>query len=247
MKLSLQKKGSSLAAMFAAAVIACLGLTQQGEAAVIFGTNQVLANDGSNLDNLGTLVTAVNFSSNPVRTGPFSSSNPDPAVTLNGIGFTPTPWNGSNPFFSTNASVADSNRASGVPSNEPIYGLVYDATVKTGTRELDLALIGLTVGDDYRLQMIFSSDGNRAVDVTSDGVTSALLSYGSPSGPGLVTASFTASSSTQSFVTFLGVGGAGAPQLSGFVLHNTAVAVPEPSSTALLGLGGIALMLRRRR
>jgi hypothetical protein len=35
--------------------------------------------------------------------------------------------------------------------------------------------------------------------------------------------------------------------LDDLVLGGTAVAVPEPTTTALLGLGGLALILRRRR
>ncbi len=38
-----------------------------------------------------------------------------------------------------------------------------------------------------------------------------------------------------------------ATSLFGIMKFNDAVAVPEPSSTALLGLGGFALILRRRK
>ena len=49
-------------------------------------------------------------------------------------------------------------------------------------------------------------------------------------------------------ITATGPGGAtGNTRLEGFEASFTSVAVPEPSSTALLGLGGLALILRRRK
>ena len=42
-------------------------------------------------------------------------------------------------------------------------------------------------------------------------------------------------------------GGASATRLDNWTLNGTVVPVPEPSSTALLGLGGLALILRRRK
>ncbi len=210
------------------------GVATDTASAVTFSPNQVLANNGSNLNNSGFLVTAVNFSTNPVRSAPFDvNTDPNPAVTLNGITFTPLPAvGGSNSFYNTNANILDSNRTSGVSSAQPIYGLLFDAAVALnqpvgGDHELNLNLTNLTPGHNYRVQMVFSSDGNRQVDVTSDMVSSAVLNYGPTNGPGLITANFTATGTTQTFTTNKTFAG-NPPQLSGFVLHDLTAAPPPP-------------------
>lgn len=75
------------------------------------------------------------------------------------------------------------------------------------------------------------------------------LTDGSGSGSGSRLIQSTTGSFDSDVITFhtdrdLGTGGQRAG-ISGFMI--TAVAVPEPSSTALLGLGGLALILRRRK
>ena len=65
-------------------------------------------------------------------------------------------------------------------------------------------------------------------------------------GPGLLmTGTFTADATTQDFTTsgFESTGVSIGSQLNAITLYE----VPEPSSAALLGLGGLALILRRRK
>lgn len=233
-----------MAAGAAAGVVTLLG-GRAGAAPVSFASPVVLADDGSNLSNTGTRLTAVNFSTNPVRSGTFSATNPDPNPTINSIPFTGiTASGGTNTFFTTNAANTDTARNSGRPSTAAIYPLIYDAAISVDNNTaFNLNLQGLTVGQQYRVQMVLSAlDANRTLTMTSGGSTSPTISYGTTNGPAMESATFTADATTQQFV-LSGLGTGNRTELSGFTLY----AVPEPGSLALAGVGAVSLLGRRRR
>jgi hypothetical protein len=244
---------------------------------------------GSFLDNSGTVLEAVNFGI--ARTGPYTynaptaSSNPDPNVTLNGITFTPTAGAGNNQltldgsYYSiTGVGTAnnlgyDSGRFSNISqANTLLYGLTYDV-LRTGNngQRMQLTLDNLLIGQDYELQMIFSTMNNadqpannpadRNLQVSAgfftqstdaqngsgaDGNTS-FLAYGPTTGARLVTANFTADSTSEVFSLLSGTTGANSRvSLAGLVISDITPA-PEPSTYALLAFGGAAFVMFARR
>jgi len=119
----------------------------------------------------------------------------------------------------------------------------------------DLTFTGLTDGYTYELQLVFSDTRTGVLGATSISLwstidqpaTAAEHTTADISTAQLVTGTFVADGTTQSVYTQQNTalvgdfdGGAAAFQLR-------LIAVPEPSSTALLGLGGLALILRRRK
>lgn len=113
------------------------------------------------------------------------------------------------------------------------------------TAPLTQTISGLTDGQQYQVQFFFTDArgccngrtqtfGNTVAD---GGVASAALTAGTGE---FVIGTFTASGTTQDFV--IG-GGPAQNHVNAFVVAS----VPEPSSAALLGLGGLALIMRRRK
>lgn len=138
----------------------------------------------------------------------------------------------------------------------PITNTAAFGGVGSGAQSVTLGNGGvggaLQIGATYSVQLIvmdgrgafagrtFEVDGN-ATDHTlgTSGVTwgNALLATGT----------FVADADSQAFTLEVLDGGTSqGAHLNALVLHQTAAA-PEPSSTALLGLGGLALILRRKK
>lgn len=117
-------------------------------------------------------------------------------------------------------------------------------------------LTGLTIGNTYRVQaLVFDGRGSAGIPgrtVEFDGANQGQYANGVDGvtwGTGfLVTGTFTADATAQDFTIegFNTDPASVGSQLNALTLHQTA-AVPEPSSSALLGLGGLALILRRRK
>ncbi len=219
----------------AAGLVACPSLPA---ASVIFSAPVTLADDGNNVNNAGTILTAVNFVSSVTQT------NPTWRVTLNDIAFVPVAQaaNANRTYFTTNsASVWDTDRGSGRPSSAAIYPLIYNAAITSSdSTPFNLTLRNLTIGTAYRMQFILSSNNSDSTDrslfiYTPTLDTSYTVYYGVLSGPQILTANFVADSTTQIFT--LNGDSNGRPSLSGFVL----AAVPEPATFALLGLAAVAL------
>ncbi|MFC4992317.1 PEP-CTERM sorting domain-containing protein [Rubritalea tangerina] len=124
-------------------------------------------------------------------------------------------------------------------------------------------LTGLTIGRIYQIQLIGIHDSRggintRAYNVDNgegDFTNAPVLTRGAygnsnPANPqpgyfGTVVGTFTADAITQDIT--LNVNTGSDPGLSGYILHETTSAVPEPSSVSLLGLGSLTLLLRRKR
>ena len=206
----LQKKGSSLAAMFTAVIIACLGLTQRGEAVVMWEVSEV----GGDVTIIasGTLNLPGTVFDYPVSTTSFAAVSSGGALIVRSIG---------------------SQRFGGF---DAVFNDVVSSAVSYNSNNGDILSFG---GDSFG---VFAGG-----DLILDG--------------GVYTGSATTVSISNTFMTVLGVN---INDLFGSALDNGPLvvwesvvtgdsiqiglaAVPEPSSTALLGLGGLALMLRRRR
>lgn len=238
-------KSKSIAALTAALAFACAA--ESRAALVTFSTPTRLIDDGTNLQNGGTTLAAINFSTGPVRSAPYTAANPDPNVTLNGIAFTPTVGNvaADATYFTSNAAVTDNARQSGVASTANIYGLIYD-TSTTSANGVDyvITLRNLIVGQEYRFQTVFSmSDAARAMTVVSGGSSSAAFTYGTTNGPQLLAGTFVADAATQAFTYDAPTGAGARGSIAGVVLQ----AIPEPGSAALAGVGLLVAGARRRR
>ena len=178
---------------------------------------------------------SVSLNGNPaiaVSTGALNTGVATP--TINGVTFTAT-GAGFGPF-GTFGSDAD------------VQSVIHFHNA-AATYSLDFS--GLKSNTEYQIQIIGIHDNRTAAGIntrttvwnTAGGTASAGLVRGNG---GSVIGSFTtgAAETTQLITATNTVGND--PGTAGFVLREIAT-VPEPSSTALLGLGGLALILRRRK
>ena len=232
--------GLALAATTEAATII---FTQQG-----FSSDSLLSTDGS------LLVAAINLGTTTDVTttnGIVFDGDTDGSYTANGmtIGIFNTPSaqyaNAVNGGYYTGLDVA------GAGTQTLLDTLGY-ANGDNG----EVLLSGLTINKRYEVQLLIVDevDTGRTVDVlsgssggipTATDITAADYTDRSDGYALLVTGTFTADATTQSLYL------EAEPKVSGFHYSRLNAmqlrVVPEPSSTALLGLGGLALMLRRKR
>lgn len=112
-----------------------------------------------------------------------------------------------------------------------------------------MTLSGLTENTSYRIQFLYSASNegsgtSTTIDIdgsATDGVVQADPGHGGANdglGQYIVGTMSTGASETEAVITYTGKA-----QVSAIIVS----AVPEPSSAALLGLGGLALILRRRK
>lgn len=120
-----------------------------------------------------------------------------------------------------------------------------------GGGEKTITMNNLTIGQTYRIQILLM-DGRAAANgayATFDSHTTGAFGNG-VSGVTwgdslLVTGTFTADSTSQSFQhrSFYSPSNPSGGQMNAVLLY----AIPEPSSMALLGLAGVAMLIRRKR
>ena len=121
--------------------------------------------------------------------------------------------------FSTDGPLEDAN------GNDDVLSFYNGSTTST----LSDAQGNITFGQDTTLSLTITADSwsyslNGAAATTGSGSFDMSKSY-----------------------AFAAYGHQTGSALNGSYISNITISVPEPSSTALLGLGGLALMLRRKR
>lgn len=166
----------------------------------------------------------------------------------NGLSFDGITWAAGTGTFDGDAAVFHENTP---PANTL---LAREGSWGNGGSAGTVSLTGLTDGHTYRIQaLVYDGRGTATITgrtVEFDGIDQGTYANGVTGvtwGDGLlVTGTFTAIGTTQDFTieAFDGTTSKGA-QLNALTVYTTAV--PEPSSAALLGLGGLALILRRRK
>ncbi|MBX2852295.1 MAG: PEP-CTERM sorting domain-containing protein [Phycisphaeraceae bacterium] len=214
----------------------------------------------------GALVEAVNLGQGSA--GDVNNFVPTSAVVLNGVTFASDPGNGTGQFvvdggvatlntFRSGAS-NDAFNANAFPGSSPIAGLsdadgnaLFDSLEFGGGAGNSTArLTDLIIGTEYEVQILLSNESTNSDNTysvgyaeTFDGAAVFSVTDISTLTPTIVTGTFTADATTQDIhIARLGTGGAANIEAGAFQLR----VVPEPGSLALLGLGGLA-MLRRRR
>lgn len=228
-----------------ALTVSILGaFTTIGQAATVtFGTPTAIVG-ASDISLDGTLLsaTALDFDGNTASD-----------TTVNGVLFVAGTYGGvSAPGHTINGSNVTLFESGGLPA------LPGPTTGDTGYNELMLhlsflnsadgarpiTLTGLTEGHTYQFQ-IWSGQGtaggawDNSETTFSDGLTSVVVDSRQ-----YVLGTFVADATTEQDLTWSGVD---SPSNAGLIngIQIRTIAVPEPSSTALLGLGGLALILRR--
>lgn len=220
MKLNLSIFAASLLSMVAA------------NAATITWTASPYTTNGSVGQNLDTDIFAT------TGTQILAENSGGNALTFDGINFA-----AGTTSFGASAAVFHDASGNTLLAREGTYGDSGASTV---------SLSGLISGQAYRIQaLVFDGRGTAGIPgrtVSFDGIDQGVYANGVSGvtwGDGLlVTGTFTADATTQDFTieAFAGATSKGG-QLNALLVH----AVPEPSSAALLGLGGLALVLRRRK
>ncbi len=156
-------------------------------------------------------------------------------TTINGVTFTATD------FGSQVGAIDDTY---GVSTGDANLDLLYQQL-----RSFPSALFtlrNLTIGNEYELQNFFGSNlngSNYSMNV-GDGSTIQKTSSGTVENGAWIIGTFTADATTQGFHSSFDANTISL--FSGYQLRDIS-SVPEPSSTALIGLGALALILRRRR
>ncbi len=179
----------------------------------------------SEISTKGTLIEAINMvNSNRVGTD---------TTTINGITFTAT--NLGSQVYAGNFEVS-----TGDASLDLLYRQIR--IFPTGP----FTLTNLTIGNEYELQNFlgFSINGVNYLMNVGDGITIEKTSSGTTENGAWITGTFIADATTQTFHS--SSDSSVSSFLSGYQLRDIS-SVPEPSSTALIGLGYLALILRRGR
>lgn len=204
----------------------CLLMTGATQAAVIsWEAAQSITSSSTEVVNTGTTVKAVNATST-------QQVSANPTLDINGVTFTSSSVLGGN-----------FNTPGWTPTADGDYDpfLDYVDFQNSGTGMFTFDTITVEDGKDYLVQFWYAAEGTtRAMTLDSfdgDGSGDVTLSGGQ-----FVIGTFTADGTTQDLAIQASANG---PRITGYQVR--AVAVPEPSSSALLGLGLLAVTLRRKR
>lgn len=104
-------------------------------------------------------------------------------------------------------------------------------------------ILDVVDGQEYVLELVFADARSAGKTVSVDGGAPAQYAYNSGAFPARIfRGTFTADAAIQAFSILTSDGNG---EMQAYQLRNV-TSVPEPSSVALLGLGGLALILRRR-
>ena len=241
--------------MKAAWVLVVLFMVGSVQATVVTWSSELLASDGSNVLADGTVHVGVSY-----------GSGADDSRIINGVNFKANDtgvWNHDNPNWSgwIDNRNANANRygAAGTDLKELTNDIVYGGT-------LVLGINNLTIGHTYRIQLISYDADNwwnspeaaieRWQTIAATGDETFSFQHGTEGpyagiddvGAALVIGTWKADAAEIDFTIngFVGVEDNMNDNaiLNGFVVQDI---VPEPATMALLGLGGLAALLRRKR
>lgn len=220
-------------------ILACLPLlaSQASGAAISWSIVDVTGNSG-----IGDL--AVSTNGTTIEAANFAGSNGAPNVTINGIVFNGINFlTGGTPTNLTGLGYNNSQSGNGETSGGNIDLLFDTIGFFSGQGVTTGNLSGLTPGEQYEVQFFLSHlpTATRSQQIDDGEGNSIVMQNANPSQA--VTGTFTADATTQ-FVRFDNLD-AGSQLLSGYQLRQLGQ-IPEPTSIALLALGGL-LVIRRKR
>ena len=225
-----------------------LGFSTTHAATITWSVGPISTTDGdeSDVSTWGDLVEAVNFGAATTST------------TINTVTFEAFTDIGNNHTTDNLSTLVDQSADSNFYTDgNTSYDTLLDGFIfDTLASEITYTLTGLGIGNVYEVQLFLADDRTNlslayydsylSVDGSGSSLGGNSTVFGGDANPALVfTGTFTADASTQTFTaqSFEDDNTNRGTQLNAYQLRT----IPEPSSTALLGLGGLAFMLRRKR
>ena len=184
---------------------------------------------------------AVSTNGTTVEAANFAGSGGAPNVVINGITFTGIDFlNSGAPTNLVGLGYNNSQDGNGEVSGGNIDLLLDTIGFRSQQNVTTGDLTGLVIGKQYEVQFFLShtNTSTRTQEIADGEGNSIIMKNANPSQA--VTGVFTANAVTQ-FVRFDNLDG-GSQLLSGYQLR----LIPEPSSLALLGLGGLLISRRRQ-
>jgi len=170
-------------------------------------------------------------------------------LTVNGVAFTQATEAGIAGVVSTvgmggtvvntfEPAAIDAAQTGGAAISEDYQSFLQSGMFTGSPGTAAITIEGLSIGQDYQIQFFsHRSEGGR-IQTIDGGAGAQTLTLGNPVGDYII-GTFTADATSQSIGTF---GGSTFPVYSGYVLST----VPEPTSSLLIALSGLALLRRRR-
>ena len=222
-------------------LLLCALFTTKASAAV---TATDLLSEASIINTGGTVVSAVNL-------GATQGGTPTADATVNGIlhRVASASNNGTGadliPELTINSSFDGQYRNGANPFAGDLRNLIGGIAGRGAPGPLALDVSGLSIGTTYLFQAYWEagSNNNQTGTVTIEGESLAGINSSSTQ---LISYTFDATDTELNF-ELLKTSGNENIWLSGYSLQEVPQAIPEPSTFALLGLGGLALALRRRK